>query len=71
MSTLAHRVARLDHGISPQACAIARLSDAELGEMTKIELGNVHPALADRYAAVSTMSELNALFDEFAEARAG
>ena len=39
--------------------------------MIKIELGNVHPALADRYTAVSTMSELNALFDEFAEARAG
>ncbi len=51
MSTLARRVARQDHGISPQARAIARLSDAELGETSRslaIESCRPHPLRAKR-----------------------
>jgi hypothetical protein len=64
MKSLARRIARLDRGISPEARALEKLTDAELDAVVKAELGKVNPALADRYTPKTTYAELHALFVE-------
>jgi hypothetical protein len=64
MKSLVRRIARLDRGISPEARALEKLSDAELDALIKSQLAKVSPALAERYTPKTTCAELHALFDD-------
>jgi hypothetical protein len=64
MKSLVRRIARLDGGISPEARALEKLTDAELDALIKSHLAKVNPALAERYTSETTCAELHALFVE-------
>jgi hypothetical protein len=64
MKSLVRRIARLDRGISPEARALAKLTDAELDALIKSQLEKVSPVLAKRYTPKTTSAELHALFDD-------
>jgi hypothetical protein len=67
VTSLARRIGRLDRGISVEARALEKLTDAEFDALVQSQLTALDPALGERYAAAPTAEERFAILKEATE----